>query len=191
MKFLKIVIILGLLINLLGCSKLEKIKNKMNPGSPYKKAGIDRFYWEAEDDDKYIIPLTKPLRLIKWKANKDWNLETSIMGWKYGDIGPVSYIYIKDLYVFGLQDFSYDETGEVIDLSSFFFIINTKTKEINTYDYNKEKKQFEEELRKLNLPEKYLEPQNIYWEFERYPDLEWFPEDVKKQLREVKTSLKK
>jgi len=27
-------------------------------------------------------------------------------------------------------------------------------------------------------------------EYEKYPDLEWFPEDIKTQLNEVKASLK-
>jgi len=184
MKFLKIVIILGLLINLLGCSKLEKIKNKMNPGSPYKKAGIDRFYWEAEDDDKHIIPLIKPYYLYKWKGDDEWILNSSI-------ISPIADINIKDTYIYGSTDIDYfGDDKNVINNTEFFFIINTKANEIKRYYYKREKKQFEEELRKLNLPEKYLEPQNIYWEFERYPDLEWFPEDVKKQLREVKASLK-
>ena len=186
---------MGLLSNLFSCnkikSKIEKIENKVNPGSPYKEAGIEHFYWKAEDKDKYIIPLIKPLRLIKWKANDDWGLETSTIGWKYGDISPIVTINVKDVYIYGLKDIDYfGDDRNMVDSPAFFYLINIKTKEIKTYDYEREKNKFEEELKRLGLPETYLEPHNIYMEYEKYPDLEWFPEDIKTKLNEVKASLK-
>lgn len=194
MKVLKIIVIMGLLANLFSCNKIknriEKIENKINPGSPYKEAGIDRFYWEAEDRDKYIIPLIKPYYLYKWKGSDEWTLNTSILNWKSGDISPIADVNIKDIYIYGSTDIDYfGDDKNVINNPEFFFIINTKTKDMNTYDYKSGKKKFEEKLNYLGLPETYLEPQNIYWEFEKYPDLEWFPEDIKKQLREVKAKL--
>ncbi|MCW3169055.1 hypothetical protein OMO38_11020 [Chryseobacterium sp. 09-1422] len=185
MKFFKIFVVISIFTILFNCDKIKNAKNKLNPAGPYKEAGIDPFYWEAIDNDKYYIPLVKPLRLIKWKGTDQWILDTSIIGWKYGDMGPIAVINAKDVYVYGLQDVTYDEENNKTS-SSFFFIINVISKEINTYDYDNQRKVFEEDIRKLGLPETYFEPHNVYVEYERYPDLEWFPDNVKNQLNKVK-----
>ena len=42
------------------------------------------------------------------------------------------------------------------------------------------------ELKKLNLPEEMLNPDQVYEQFKTDPILPWFPEDIKKQLEEAK-----
>ena len=44
----------------------------------------------------------------------------------------------------------------------------------------------EAELKKCNLPEVLLSPDEVYEQFKNNPILPWFPEDVKKHLEEAK-----
>jgi len=51
--------------------------------------------------------------------------------------------------------------------------------------------EFTAELKRLNLPEKLLNPDEAYEQFKQDPVLDWFPEDVKNKLEKVKAELKR
>ena len=103
---------MGLLANLFSCNKIknkiknktekignkiEEVDNKINPGAPYKKAGIDRFYWEAEDSERYIIPLIKPYHLDNFKVSEEWDLVPHTT--KGVPFSPVTAINVKNEYI--------------------------------------------------------------------------------------------
>ncbi|WP_262148472.1 hypothetical protein [Chryseobacterium foetidum] len=45
---------------------------------------------------------------------------------------------------------------------------------------------FQAKLKELNLPETFLNPDEVYEQYKQNPVLLWFPEDIKKQLEEIK-----
>jgi len=64
-----------------------------------------------------------------------------------------------------------------------YFVINTKDLKIT---YFEKESDFKSELKKLNLPEEMLTPDAVFEQYKNDPVLSWFPEDIKKQLEEVK-----
>lgn len=50
---------------------------------------------------------------------------------------------------------------------------------------------FKKELKKLNLPEKFLNPEEVYEQYKNDPVLPWFPEKIKKELEKAKTKKSK
>ncbi|WP_157444259.1 MULTISPECIES: hypothetical protein [unclassified Chryseobacterium] len=50
---------------------------------------------------------------------------------------------------------------------------------------------FQAEIKKLNLPETFLNPDEVYEQYKQDPVLPWFPEDIKKQLQEAKAKQNK
>lgn len=92
---------------------------------------------------------------------------------------------IKDIYIF----YIYGSQGKKLDFDEkeefprIWFIINSKTKEVRGYEKELD---FQAELKKLNLPETFLSPDEVYEQYKQDPVLPWFPEGIKKQLQEVK-----
>lgn len=172
-----------ILMNLFNCNKIEKMKNKINPASSYKEAEIDKFYWIDSESDYEILPLVKPFQLIRLQGNNEWNLVTGFNKFDEISIFNVVNFNIHNMYIYGSY---YESTGD-----KKYFIVNYK------YLTDETKKKFEKdsdymaELQKLNLPEKFLNPDEMYEEFQQNPILDWFPEDIKKQLNEVKAKLKR
>ena len=78
-----------------------------------------------------------------------------------------------------------DPEGEVFP--RIWFIINTETNNVKGFDKESE---FKAELKKLNLPEEYLNPEEVFEQYKNDPVLPWFPEDIKKQLEDVKNKKK-
>lgn len=58
-----------------------------------------------------------------------------------------------------------------------------KSKDVQGYETEEE---FNIELKKLNLPEEYLSPDEVFEKYKEDPVLPWFTEDIKKQLEEIK-----
>ena len=65
-----------------------------------------------------------------------------------------------------------------------WFIIDTQSKKVVFFEKESE---FTAELKRLSLPEKFLNPDEVYEEFKQDPVLDWFPEDVKNKLETVKS----
>ncbi len=61
---------------------------------------------------------------------------------------------------------------------------------MNIQYFNKES-HFSTELKKLNLPETFLNRDEVCEQYKLDPVLPWFPEDVKKQLQETKEKKRK
>jgi len=45
---------------------------------------------------------------------------------------------------------------------------------------------FQAKLKELNLAETFLNPDEVYEQYKQNPILPWFPENIKKQLEDVK-----
>ena len=188
----KIFIVLISIFTLTNCNKIEnKMKNKLIQERPYEDAKIDKFYWVASGWDYTTIPLIKPYNLQKLQGSDIWTLGTNRKEQKidivHGEnivlniFSPVEYFNIKDIYIYGEQDIT--ETFDKNTLPKIWFIINMKERDFVFFEKEED---FKSELKKLNLPEEYLNPETVYEQYKQDPILPWFPEDVKKQLEEVK-----
>ena len=187
MKSFKIILLLGLLANLLNCNKIQEIKNQKHIIDTYKQSNVDRFYWEDSGQDYEVIPLVKPFKLKKLKGSQEWSVNTSVISKEIKGLQPVILFSCMNIYAYGFQDIDYfSDTKEIISPQTWF-IINARTKNI---DYYEKEYEFKAELKRLSLPEKFLNPDEVYEQFKQDPVLDWFPEDVKKQLNQVKSGLK-
>lgn len=188
----KIHLIIILIVSLLSCQKTEKMKDKLFPERPYEDAQIDNFYWADSGWDYTTIPLIKPYNLQQLQGSKIWMLDAhnptpKIVSFHGKNIvlnnfDPVDKLSVKDIYIYGRQGKKLD-FDEKEKFSEIWFLINTKTKEVKGFEYEKD---FKRELKKLNLPEEFLNPDEIYQQYKQDPVLPWFPEEIKKQLEEVK-----
>ncbi|WP_370900684.1 hypothetical protein [Chryseobacterium gossypii] len=179
-------------ICLFNCNKVEKMKNKILPDRSYEEAKIDNFYWADSGWDYTLIPLIKPYKIQQLQGSEIWMLDANNPSPKIeifhgkntvlSSFDPVESFNVKDGFIYGSQgeklDFDEKETFPKI-----WFIINTKTKEVHGFETEKD---FKAELKKLNLPEEFLSPDAVYEQYKKDPALPWFPEDIKKQLEEVK-----
>lgn len=182
---------------LCSCQKTEKMKDKLFPERPYEEARIDQFYWADSGWDYTMIPLIKPYHLQQLQGSTIWMLDSRNPAPKIemfhgkntvlSSFDPVDMFNVKDIYIYGNQGekLNFDQTST---LSRIWFVINTKTKEVKGFELEKD---FKAELKKLNLPETFLNPDEIYEEYKQNPILPWFPEDIKKQLEEVKAKKEK
>ena len=192
----KIFSLLFIIITLLSCNKIEKMKNKIAPENPYLKANIDKFYWQTVSDDHNIVPLIKPYQLMKITGSNEWYLPTKSndsFNFKNGSIvklnsfSTVVNCNIFPPYVFGIDEevttISPETNKSIIIKPRLYFIINTDNNNLDTFeDY----KFFKERLNQLNLPNEYSTPDYLFEQFRDNPVLPWFPEEIKKQLEEVK-----
>ena len=195
MKKLHLLIIL--LTALFSCHKTEKMKEKLFPERPYEKSHIDNFYWADSGWDYISIPLIKPYQLQQLQGSTVWMLDAHNPSLKIetfhgkntvlSSFDPIDMFNIKDFYIYGSQGkkLDFDEKEEFPKL---WFIINSETKEVRAYE---KKMDFLYELKKLNLPEEFLTPDEVYEQYKNDPVLPWFPEDIKKQLEEAKAKHEK
>jgi len=186
MKYFKVIII-GLLTTLFSCNKIKKIKNNLDTVDLYKKSNIDRFYWEDSGYDYEVLPVLKPFKLINLQGNSEWILNSSEMPDEINDISPVASINLYNNKIYGFQDNQYQLNSNEVRIPARWFIIDTQAKKISYFEKETE---FKAALKRHNLPEKFLNPDEVYEEFKQDPVLEWFPQNIKKQLNEVKSSLK-
>ena len=165
-----------------GCNKSKEMKEKLFPERPYEAAKIDNFYWADVGWDYAMVPLIKPYKLTKLQGKKEWLLNSSISKNEIGDITPLESFSVNDIYIYGIQneDLNFDETEMN---PKVYFVINTKDLKIT---YFEKESDFKSELKKLNLTEEMLTPDAVFEQYKNNPVLPWFPEDIKKQLEEVK-----
>ncbi len=176
---------------LCSCQKTEEMKNKLFPERPYKDAQIDKFYWAINHSDINQIPLIKPVFLSQYKGKNEWSINVSDFN-KSENISnllnPVASFNVNNIYIYGFQEDDYfGETTEIL-FSKKWFIINTHAKQLIYFDKESD---FQAKLKKLNLPEIFLNPDEVYEQYKLDPVLPWFPEDVKKQLQETKEKKRK
>lgn len=157
------------------------------PDYSYKNAGIDEFYYSHSDiGNTPIIPLIKPYNISNIGSPREWYLDTyraKLNNELGGGISPILKFNCKDKYVYGYKPFEKDEKDSKFDSSEKWFIIDTKEKKLTYFDKESD---FKIELKKFNLPETFLNPDEIYQQYKNDPVLPWFPEDIKKQLEEIK-----
>ncbi|MBD3907191.1 hypothetical protein NAL32_18850 [Chryseobacterium sp. Ch-15] len=184
----KIIALLAIFIILINCNKTEKMKNKLFPERPYEDAKIDKFYWADSGWDYTMIPLIKPFQLIKLQGNDMWQISTGFNKFDEISISPIDNFNLTSSYIYGhkIEEIRNFDNRKVI-VPAFWFIIDLKkgTKEISLSKFNSEQ-ELNIELKKLNLPEIFLNPDEVYEQYKQDPVLPWFPEDIKKQLKEAK-----
>ncbi|SUX48333.1 hypothetical protein [Chryseobacterium indoltheticum] len=184
----KIIALLAIFIVLINCNKTEKMKNKLFPERPYEDAKIDKFYWADNGWDYTMIPLIKPFQLIKLQGNDMWQISTGFNKFDEISISPVDNFNLTSSYIYGykIEEIRNFDNRKVI-VPAFWFIIDLKkgNKEVSLSKFNSEQ-ELNIELKKLNLPETFLNPNEVYEQYKQDPVLPWFPEDIKNQLREVK-----
>lgn len=190
MKKLSSLIII--IIVFISCSKTEKMKNKLFPERLYEKGNIDKFYWAEGGWDYTILPLIKPYKMQQLQGSKIWMLETHITTPKIetfhgidtvlSSLDPIDLFNVTHIYIYGSQaeKLDFDEKNKI---PKIWFIINTETRDIKGFELESD---FKKELKKLNLPETFLTPDEVYEQYKNDPVLPWFPEDIKQQLEEVK-----
>lgn len=173
-------------LTLFNCNKTKEMKSKLFPERPYEDAKVDKFYWADSGWDFTVIPLIKPFTLTKLQGQNEWLLNSSSSKNDISDATPIESISINQFFIYGVQGerLNFEETGVTPIL---YFLINTKKLTINYFEKEEE---FKAELKKLNLPEKYLTPDDVFEQYQNGPVLPWFPEDIKKQLEEVKAKKK-
>lgn len=188
----KVHLLIILMTALFSCQKTEKMKEKLFPERPYEDAKIDKFYWADSGWDYTIIPLIRPYKIQQLQGSRIWMLDAHNSNPKIesfhgkntvlSSFDPVDMFNIKDIYIYGSQGkkLDFDEKEE---FPRIWFIINSKTKEVRGYEKELD---FQAELKKLNLPETFLNPDEVYEQYKQNPVLPWFPEDIKKQLKEAK-----
>ncbi len=183
----KIHLLIILLTALFSCHKTEKMKEKIFPERPYEESQIDNFYWADSGWDYNMIPLIKPYKIIKQQGQQEWLLNSSASKNEISDLAPLESIFITDIYIYGVQgeNLNFEETATN---SSVYFLINTKEMRIQYFDKESD---FKSELKKLNLPEEFLTPDEVYEQYKNDPVLPWFPENIKKQLEEAKAKQRK
>lgn len=191
------IFIVIILLTVISCNKTKKMKDKLFPERPYEKANIDRYYWETVSDGHELIPLIKPYSLMRINGSTDWYLPTKsqdVFSFKNGSFvnlysfSNISYCNIFKPYIYGVDEETTDSYPDnkdsiIIVKPRLYFIINTDNDILKVYENENDLKK---ELEKLNLPNEYLTPNDLYEQFIMSPVLPWFPEDIKKQLNDVK-----
>jgi len=100
-----------------------------------------------------------------------------------GGISPIKKFNVFNQYIYGHKLEFKNENQPDFNIPEKWFIINTQEKQLVYFDKELD---FQAELKKLNLPETFLYPDEVYEQYKQDPVLHWFPEDIKKQLQEVK-----
>lgn len=192
MKKLQILIIL--MATLLSCQKAQKMKKNLIPDRNYENAMVDKFYWADSDNEFKCLPLNYPYKLIMSNENnQNWTLDSKLKGKRFVfDNNVVTHISsVEPIVNFNLnQNFIYGERGISKDseIPKYWFLFDISQKNLEIY---LNKTIFLSELKKLTLPETFLKPDEIYEQFKEDPVLPWFPQEIKKQLEEVKDSSQK
>ena len=174
-----------------SCDKAEKMKNKLFPERPYEDAKIEKFYWVDSDREFLYIPLIYPYQLNTPSWKHIWTLDTvaeairlevdnNVVA-KISSIYPILEFNIHLSYIYG-----YAGVSENSSVPAYWFVFNTSNKKLqiilNDVDFKKE-------LKKLNLPEEYLNPEEVFEQYKNDPVLPWFLEDIKKRIKEQKSTL--
>lgn len=184
-----LVSIISILLCFQNCNKVKnKTKDKMHiPDYSYKDNNIDQFYYTSKTiGSNQIIPLIKPYNISNIGSPSEWFLDTDFgffLNELGGGISPISRFNCTENYIFGYKPFDKYEKDSSFDIPEKWFIINTQEKKLTFFEKETE---FKTELKKLNLPVEMLSPDAVYEQYKTNPVLPWFPENIKKQLEEVK-----
>lgn len=182
-----------IMLILVCCNKTGKMKNKIYPERVYENQQIDKFYWADEGWDYSVIPLIKPFKLQKMQGVENWMLETHnkaprIETFHHKNIvlnnfDPVERLNVYGGYIYGNQGetLNFNETEK---MARIWFIINIETNEVKGFETESA---FKDELKKLKLPNEFINPDEVYEQYKINPVLPWFPEEIKKQLEEAKS----
>jgi len=165
------------------------MKEKLFPERPYETAKIDNFYWVDSDTEYKYIPLINPYYLkMSSKNNENWTLDTNSKGIRMefdnnlisviSSIEPISNFNISNDYIYGKRN-EYEGSS----IPQYWYLFNTLEKSLKIFVKESD---FKAELKKLNLAEEFLNPDVVFEQYKNDPVLPWFPEDIKKQLEEVK-----
>lgn len=163
------------------------------PDYSYKNSGIDQFYYLTHEvgNSTSTIPLLKPYTIFKIGSSHEWFLDTDL-GNLYNELGggisPLVNFNVNGNLIYGYKSKLIDEKNSDFNMPEKWFIINTQEKKLTYFDKESD---FKIELKKFNLPETFLNPDEIYQQYKNDPVLPWFPEDVKKQLEQVKVRKQK
>ncbi len=187
MKYLKPIIILFFLFNLMCCKKWDKSQGEMEDIRTYQNLGVDGFYYlNKNTEDISILPLIKPYCLMRI-VDGVWSLDTESLENELGGIiDPTQYFGVQNIYIYGYKPYKKGNSGPEFDVPEKWFVINT---EKHTLTYFDTKDTFKAELMKLELTEEFLGPDEIYQSFKENPILPWFPEEIKKQMKEAKKKI--
>ena len=189
----------GLLIYIilffLSCNKTENMKNKIFPERPYEKIQVDKFYWADGDMDFYYIPLVKPYKLSMESDKKnEWTLDTDSEGiylefenslvTKMSSFESVEEFNVSNNIIYGTTRPRKINSENKFSIPKLWFIYKARENDLMIF---KEESDCKTELEKLNIPYTFLSPNEVYEQYKINPVLPWFPEDIKKQLKEIKT----
>ena len=175
------------------------MKEKLFPERPYEKSRIDKFYWVDSDTDYYFIPLIKPYKLSMevYKSN-DWTLDTNSEGvylefdksliTKMSSFEQIGKFNVLNHIIYGMAMSKKINSENNMSIPNLWFIYKPIDNSLNIF---KQESDFKSELKKLNLPEEFLTPDEVYEQYKNDPVLPWFPENIKKQLEEAKTKQRK
>ena len=186
---MKKIIYLLCLMTLINCNKSKEMKEKLFPERPYETSKIDNFYWVDSDTEYKYIPLINPYYLkMSSKNNENWTLDTNSKGIRMefdnnlisviSSIEPISNFNISNDYIYGKRN-EYEGSS----IPQYWYLYNTLEKSLKIFVKESD---FKAELKKLNLAEEFLNPDVVFEQYKNDPVLPWFPEDIKKQLEEVK-----
>lgn len=181
------------MLTLITCNKTKEMKNKLFPERPYEEASINKFYWVDSDNDYKYIPLILPYKLVmSSENNQKWTLTTNSKGIRMvfddnvvtiiSSIEPITDFNISSSFIYGISD-----KLEHSSIPKLWFIYNTMNNNLKLFEKEED---FKAELKKLDLPEKFLTPDDVFEQYQNDPILPWFPENIKKQLEEVKVKKK-
>lgn len=189
MKSLKYFFSISTIFILFNCNKMKEKINIKIPDYSYKNAGIDHFYYSYESiGNTSLIPLIKPYFMDTYVGHTDWSLNIKKEQNELGTaIRPIAYFNVINRYIYGYKTFVKDIEDAEFDSPEKWFIIDTQN---NKLTYFEKEIDFKKELKKLNLPEEWLTPNEVFEQYKNDPILPWFPEDIKKQLEEVKAKKK-
>ena len=192
MKLLKTLLLSFMILGSLKCNKIKKEMKEHTPDYSYKNAGIDKFYYVKKDlGNTPIIPLIKPYSISSIGNPEEWFLDTFVERLQNdlgGGISPILRFNCHKIYIYGYKPFEKDNQDSTFDSPEKWFVINTQEKQLVYFDKELD---FQAELKKLNLPETFLNPDEVYEQYKQDPVLPWFPEDIKKQLQEAKAKQNK
>ncbi|WP_343681545.1 hypothetical protein [Chryseobacterium arthrosphaerae] len=177
--------VLNIIFCFFSCQKVKE--KKYLPDYSYKNAGIDKFYYShSEIGNTPVIPLIKPYSISNIGSPREWYLDTyatKLINELGGGISPIINFNCKDNYIYGYKPFEEDKEDSEFNSPEKWFIIDVHEKKLTFFDKETD---FKIAIKKLNLPETFLNPDEVFEQYKNDPVLPWFPDDIKRQLEEVR-----